>query len=236
MENVLRRNSGATLCPAMVKTAPNGWLQSLRMQELPEVFAPILLTSEALGMYAMPLMGELPMDDDVSLHVALMKLQILWEGQSCFASIPNRVKHHELYVAHLIPTEMENVVSVYYALAREGQGLRVEAVHGDATLENIMIYQGKPVWIDPSTRCMPPEAEFDCAKLLQTQLGYNGYTPRKVVSEFINSLTLNRDLLIYYLLTHIVRLYNVQPQARQWALNVVYDVHAKVEEVLQCKW
>lgn len=233
MNQVIKRNSGATLHPAMIKQGPNMHEQGAKMAAYPDVFAPVFMTVP--GGYVMPMLDERSPGDDHILSAALKKLTHLWYVcRPCNLSSQPRWQHHALQVAPLVPDTLSEPMLHWARVARELRGTIVNVVHGDPTFENIMAYDGQPVWIDPSTRPMPLEAEFDAAKLMQSYFGYGGAQPEERVIMFIRDQNLRVPLIGYYLMTHLVRLYKVQPQARAWAVNIAKTLETRME-VLQCK-
>jgi len=169
---------------------------------------------------------------------AFDKLRLLWQVGSTVVFPPSRLRHHEEQVVPLVVPEMEIMLYNTWLRAKDVVGQPVVAVHGDPTLENIMALNGHAVWIDPSTRTMPLDVEFDAAKILQSYFGYEtlgpSLPPSHVARHFLVNLRLNLPLTAYYLMTHLVRLYKVQPQARAWALDLATNLDARVTEAL-CK-
>ena len=227
----LMRNSGATLEPAMIKRDANSVEQAWKMQEYPQVFAPV--TAILWTGYIMPMLGERAVGDSLVLRQAFSKLQALWLAGARDSAGLSRCAHHTTAIVPLATDALQHSLVEWYYRARPYDGTAANVVHGDATLENIMVLDGVAVWIDPSTRPMPLEVEFDVAKLLQTQMGYNGCTPEPAVTEFVRSLNLRKEVLGYYLMTHLVRLYKVQPQARIWAEQVARELDSRLDEVLR---
>ena len=238
MRVVVKRNSGSTLTPTIYKTGGNAVTQGLKMQMYPAVFAPVLATTDS-G-YFMP---ELRDPTDEQFPDALDGLRKLWAStRRVELSVQRRNEHHNLQIMPICATELRTVLDSWYARVSDAvavPGISVNVVHGDATTENWMLRkgpQGRAVWIDPSVRAMPLEAEFDVAKLLQSYFGYNaGCTEQvqKYIREFVRNGPFNADLLGYYLVTHLVRLYRVQPQARRWALDLVGRLDREMEDL--CK-
>jgi hypothetical protein len=226
----MKRNSGSILEPAMIKRGANAAQQCAKMTAYPSVFAPIHGTVD--DGYVMPMMGERAPGDTMALRQAFQKLETLWKTpRPCLG--PGRDAHHTTSVVPLLTAELQRPLVEWYYRARPYTGRSVNVVHGDATLENIMMYNGYACWIDPSTRPMPLEAEFDVAKVLQTQFGYNGCVAEPEVTAWARTLSLRKEVIAYYLMTHLVRLYRVQPQARLWAANVAATLENRLEDV--CK-
>jgi hypothetical protein len=228
----LKRNSGATLEPAMVKYGTNAEAQGAKMSAYPQVFAPVI--GGLVNGYVMPMLGERSVGDHLVLRQAFSKLQALWLAGSVGDLGLSRCAHHTTAIVPLAADALQRPLVEWYYRARPYDGTAANVVHGDATLENIMVYNGAACWIDPSTRPMPLEVEFDVAKMLQTQFGYNGCASEPAVTEFVRSLNLRKEILGYYLMTHLVRLYKVQPQARLWAEQVARELDRRLEDVL-CK-
>ena len=227
----LMRNSGATLEPAMVKYGTNAEAQGAKMLAYPQVFAPVM--GGLVNGYVMPMLGERAVGDSLVLRQAFSKLQALWLAGARYSAGLSRCAHHTTAIVPLATDALQRSLVDWYYRARPYDGTTANVVHGDATLENIMVYNGAACWIDPSTRPMPLEVEFDVAKLLQTQLGYNGCEPETAVNEFVRSLNLRKEILGYYLMTHLVRLYKVQLQARVWAVEVATTLDRRLDEVLR---
>lgn len=232
------RNSGATLEPAMIKRGDNCEAQGMKMLQYPTIFAPVFgwaprMPNAARG-YIMPLMGERAVGDAATLQQAFTKLSALWYAGMSPDNQLSRDEHHTRAIVPLASDGLMRPLVDWYYRARPYDGTKANAVHGDATLENIMVFNGTAVWVDPSTRPMPLEIEFDVAKILQTQFGYNECRAEPAVTDFVRSLNLRKEVLGYYLMTHLVRLYKVQPQARAWALDVAATLDRRLEEEL-CK-
>jgi hypothetical protein len=216
--------------PAMVKYGANAEAQGAKMLAHPQVFTPV--TAQLPDGYVMPMLGERAIGDAVVLGQAFSKLQALWLAGAKGSTGLSRDAHHTTAIVPLVTDALYRPLVDWYYRARPYAGTVANVVHGDATLENVMVYNGVACWIDPSTRPMPLEVEFDVAKVLQTQFGYNGCAPETAVTEFVQSLCLRKEILGYYLMTHLVRLYKVQPQARTWAVEVSTTLDRRLEEVL----
>jgi hypothetical protein len=228
----VKRNSGAVLSTVVYKTGPKMYEQGLKMQARPDVFAPVLLLGET-G-YVMPALVE-----TTNVAEALGRLRQLWAVHDPQAPLDGETRErHDLYqVAPLAAPSLAPALAVWRTKARYSIGRMVAKVHGDATLENIMATpEGRVVWIDPSTRPMPLEAEFDVAKLLQSYFGYGegaASGARSVIKQFVRDEGFNHALMGYYLMTHLVRLHVVQPQARRWAERLACTLEYDMEEL--CK-
>lgn len=230
------RNSGATLEPCVYKHGHGVREQGLKMGYYPKIFAPILqLTDDG---YVMP---QLYPPSEVCLSEALRRLAMLWttpEPDVTATDTTDRARHHAIQVSPLACTDtIAEILERWRVRTANTVGTRVTVVHGDPTLENYML---NGVWLDPSIRPLPLEAELDGGKLLQSYFGYAtslgliGWSEQRRIRNFIHDQKLNLDLCAYYLVTHIVRLYRVQPHARGWALDVLTTLEARMEE-LPCK-
>jgi len=171
---------------------------------------------------------------------ALGRLRQLWSASqfTVFPEAgPTRAEHHNTQVAPLCAGSLRHALEAWNLRSMAVVGKPVTVVHGDATLENIMMTaEERVVWIDPSVRAMPLEAEFDAAKLLQSYFGYGeGATAeaKADIRRFIHEEDFSYDLLGYYLMTHLVRLHVVQPQARRWAERLACTLEEDMEEL--CK-
>lgn len=233
IDHKIIRNSGATLEPCIYKRGPGVREQGLKMQQHYGIFAPITEILE--DGYLMPVLQEArPID----LSFALERLVLLWSQHTgpTPASATSRGLHHVHQVAPYAGahTALQNALVTWWERTRGTEGHVVQAVHGDPTIENHM-YGG--VWLDPSIRSMPMEAELDGGKLLQSYFGYGGklsYAALTSIKSFLQAQNLNIDLCVYYMVTHVVRLYRIQTHARPWALDLLSNLEEKVEE-LKCK-
>lgn len=231
LDHIVTRNSGATLWPTVYKYGPGCRAQGLKMQHYGTVFAPVMHVTD--NGYYMPMLTE---PSPECLAPALRRLADLWVTPSehvhqVFRN--DRAAHHTEQVK---PITLEfplltKVLQNWYDRTYELKGTPVSVVHGDPTLENYMQFG---VWLDPSTRSMPLEAEFDAGKLLQSYFGYSGplsWSHSRRVLLFIREQQLNVELCVYYLVTHIVRLYKVQPQARSWAVDTLINLDDRIGEL-----
>jgi hypothetical protein len=101
-----------------------------------------------------------------------------------------------------------------------GELHRVEDIHGDATLENLGFINDTPYWFDPSVRKAPLVAEMDAGKLLQSLYGYHGELSddvQDVTSAFISD-RLSMPASLFFFVTHLIRLWALQPQRQDWAM------------------
>lgn len=217
---IIHRNSGATLQQVMYKTAPNAVAQACKMRCHPNVFAPVLAIGD--DGYAMPLLH--PRTTVRQLNTALGLLSCLWEDNTVPSQlICNRYSHHVMFVESICPDVLSSMLRDLWVKAADKPGQAVLHVHGDPTTENIMVDDKEHVvWTDPSVRGMPREKEFDLGKLLQSYYGYNELTTDESNSvwRFVEAQNCYPDLLAYYTMTHLVRLYNVQKHKQQWAVSV----------------
>lgn len=235
IDRVITRNSGATLEPCIYKHGHGVREQGMKMGYYPRIFAPVHLTEDG---YFMP---KLDQPDAASLPQALARLADLWLTPSLDVTpvdTTDRARHHAVQVAPLVFTDTinEKVLEKWRVRTANIVGTPVAVVHGDPTLENYMM---NGVWLDPSIRPLPLEAEVDGGKLLQSYFGYSFGTgvlwwEQKHIRNFLHEQRLSIELCAYYLVTHIIRLYRVQPQARSWALDVLTTLDARMEE-LTCK-
>jgi len=233
IDHKIVRHSGAILEPCIYK---HGSLtvvkQGVKMHAYSDVFVPII----AIGQkgYCMPIMG-LPEPGD--LVEALGRLTLLWGSSMArwVATYTNRWSHHRQQVQSLVTEQvLRELLDTWYTRTETITGMPVSTVHGDPTLENFV---AGGFWLDPSVRAMPLEAEFDAGKLLQSYCGYgegSSDAERCLIKQFILEQGLNVELCVYYLVTHIVRLYAVQEWAREWALKTVQMLPELVKE-LQCR-
>jgi hypothetical protein len=229
IDEVLHRNSGATLEPCIYKHGVGCLEQGRKMALYPAVFAPVLvLTTDG---YVMPWLQQPTTEAD--LQKALRRLATLWLAPGK-ESQTDRAHHHatqvEPYTANA--TQLLKALDYWVLRAQGTHGKTVLSVHGDPTLEN---YMAGGVWLDPSVRPLPLEAELDGGKLLQSYFGYERQAwpewRRKCIRDFLKDQGLDLDLCAYYLVTHIVRLYRVQPQARTWSLDLLANLEERMGEL-----
>lgn len=234
IDRKINRNSGATLEPCVYKHGHGVREQGLKMLLYPKVFAPILDLAD--DGYYMPLLVP---PSAQCLTPALERLAELWVSTPIAdLKSTNRQHHHAVQIAPFVAADAVScALDYWYQKTASIVGRAVTVVHGDPTLEN---YMHGGIWLDPSIRAMPLEAEFDGGKLLQSYFGYGNapyHDDRAHVKRFLHEQGLNIDLCMYYLVTHVVRLYRVQPQARAWALELVLfrDGNMKALKELRCR-
>ena len=216
------RPSGSVLTEAVYKRCKNAVEQAALMQEHPATFAPIL--AHGCGGYAMPVLQ--PLRSTFDARAALEVLERYWSYPSNLRVFCSRQKYQD-YV-HTLPADklLHNATNHWYYEVEKRIGTPAHSLHGDATLENVMLYGSYPRWIDPNPRIVPAEIELDCGKLLQTSFGYHDCTAgvAETIGDFIRSLNVNLDLTYYYFATHLVRLWRYQPQHHAWAVAVAREV------------
>jgi hypothetical protein len=241
IDNKVKRNSGATLEPWIRKSGPGVVRQAVKMRHFPEIFVEVEFgdSDENACSYFMPMLGPATMEDTAN---ALVRLSVLWKVPHWVggAERDRAYDYEEQLELATEPALREVLKQTWKGGARWITGNRmVKNVHGDPTLENIM---AGGLWIDPSTRPLPLEAELDGGKLLQSFFGYDSIActtscdvvEREMIKAFLQVERLNLELCAYYLVTHLVRLYKVQPHAREWALNLAMNLEERMEEV-KCK-
>jgi hypothetical protein len=232
------RNSGCTIWRGVtVKTGPRAARQAGVMKSAARVFAPVLFTFE--DGYAMP-------TGDANLHgndiqAALDLLEVLWDmpvptHPGIVPYVPT-VAYHEYVMGLKSHSKLRSVANEYLRKAVLGRevGLTVHRVHGDATLENIIKIDNRVCWIDPSERIVPTVAELDIAKVLQSLMGYDtryfGTVDDGIIQSWIYKYTrrgglASRNLILYFYVTHLIRLWSLQPLKRDWAISTL----ARVED------
>lgn len=229
----IQRNSGAALEPCIYKSGHGVPTQGAKMRAYPDVFVPVL--GITTGGYVMPVMGE--PSPVLDLPLALARLAALWDLPVAHVyDYEGRRRHHVVQVEPFTRTEgfppiIRSALTTWYERIGSTQSKGAQVVHGDPTLEN---YVRDGYWLDPSTRPLPQEAELDGGKLLQSYFHYGRpclESERYMIRKFLVEQKLNLDLCIYYMLTHIIRLYGVQPQARVWAIDVVSGLRNLAEEL-----
>ena len=219
--NTAARGSGSRLQQCVYKSGGDAVLQAHKMLAAPATFAPVLAVSAA-G-YVMPVLQVLGSMAEVD--AALECLRTYWGSAGTAVGITRAA--YQAYVAtRAADQELLQLAEQWYRRTVNLPGLHVAQVHGDATIENAMLHQGRAVWIDPSVRPVPLDAELDCGKLLQSAYGYgeNPVGTQATVLDFLARTRVDLQLAKYYLATHLVRLWPHQPERRAWALAVAREV------------
>lgn len=245
IDRKIARNSGASLEPCIYKSGHGVYEQGLKMRVYPAVFVPVLgfaMTQNKFTGYIMPVMAE-PLDAS-DLKSALLRLAKLWRsspggyGWASFPPVTSRLQHHEAQVAPFTDVHpvLRDAAEWWYGLTNTTQGHEATVIHGDPTTEN---YTRGGWWLDPSIRTMPAEAELDGGKLLQSYFGYGQglqFGNRLLIREFLHEQQLDIDLCLYYMVTHVVRLYRIQEHARPWALDLLENLDSnQLVKELRCK-
>lgn len=227
----IERNSGATLEPCIYKYGPGVYEQGVKMQAYGGVFPEVKLLPDG---YIMQVLKEPGKRD---LVAALEGLMLLWESDRIVSGqLTHRASHHLQQVKPYADQHsvLYSSLAYWYHRVEWRVGRKVNVVHGDPTLEN---YMDGGVWLDPSIRPMPLEAELDGGKLLQSYFGYRckpGLYEKETIKTFLREQDLDLDLCAYYLVTHVVRLFRVQKDMREWAIDLLTNLEERVKE-LECK-
>lgn len=223
------RNSGCTIWHGVtVKVGPRAARQAGVMKSVGSVFAPVLFTFE--DGYAMPTgTTDLGLGD---FREALGLLEMLWNTPSLVRPVPfvSLVAYHE-YISNISAHSKLHTQAKHYfdrIIANRETGMVVHRVHGDATLENIIKIDGRVCWIDPSERIVPTTAELDIAKVLQSLLGYERSYIKEdsLIQDWIYKHTRHGgrasvDLILYYYVSHLIRLWPLQYLKRDWAISTL---------------
>jgi hypothetical protein len=228
-----KRNSGSIISyPCVLKQGhdPSIMSQAFIMERHPNIFAPILAKGLDRGLYfyTTPLMEHWAIATEFVAQTTLQRLELYW-GMGVPSVSKDRLKYFE-YVSKLdIPTWLLDAVKNYYEKTKSIAGRSAIHIHGDATVENT-VHNGNlsGYWIDPNPRPVPKEIEVDLGKLWQSWYGYHPLNKvwEKVLEEFLASHQDTILLQMFYLLTHIARLWNYQPQKHEWAKEVTDAVVA----------
>jgi hypothetical protein len=232
-----RRNSGATLhWPCVVKVEGSAKLlaQARSMERRPDVYCSVLATGRNAEQYfcAMPLLQNYKEAvTPAAAQVAATKLERLWGGGALRFVDPQRAAY-QVYVGELdVPLWLRVACRVMYDRTATVKGHSADEVHGDATLQNIVHAGENAWWIDPNTRHVPLERELDLGKLLQSLYGYDADADATLVEGFtkgdgslFDKYHETEELQIYYLLTHLARLWRYQPDRQAWVREVVTEL------------
>ena len=226
------RNSGCTLWHNVtVKTGPRAARQAGVMKSVGSVFAPVLFTFE--DGYAMPT-GTTKLNYH-DLRDALVLLEDLWHTPNTAPSITLQQYHDyigSIFAHPSLHTQAHRYLEM--ALSEDARPMEIRRVHGDATLENVIKIGDRVCWIDPSERLVPTHAELDIAKVLQSLLGYEKpmHGPQADVAwDWIYKHTrrggrASVPLVLYYYITHLIRLWPLQYLKRDWALSTIGNVES----------
>lgn len=116
-----------------------------------------------------------------------------------------------------ILSELVKIADARYEFIKELPVLQAAFVHGDAIVSNAVMTAEGPRLIDFSPRESPGEREIDVAKLQFSALGFDLKTPKQRAELFthllalINAKKMSRELLLYYLTTHAIRVFSKEP-------------------------
>lgn len=221
--NGAQRGSGNQLSIAVFKQGPQMLKQAEIMQHTPRTYTPVLATCRE-G-YAMPVLT--PLQDAAQVGRALALLEDLWlQPATPWRTHMSRAEYYD-YVQRC-PTDMILLSAArrWYERARGQAGAPVSNIHGDATLENAMLYERQVVWIDPDVRATPLEAENDAGKVLQSVYGYSAIPVGgiRVALDWLAQRRLNAALVKFYFASHLVRLWRHQPAHHSWAISIAREV------------
>lgn len=230
-----QRFSGAELnWPCVVKIGKDETIlrQARIMERRKDVYCPFSVSGLDNGnyFYVMPLYDDYKKEMSVAAaKQAIWKLQNLWGGSTTLRRIdPYRAAYQE-YVDNLeMPSFLRAVCRNLYDKTRTVEGTRAEEVHGDATLGNIVHSEEASWWIDPNPRIVPLEVELDLGKILQSLYGYEEHRASqpvndlfcKLVGEYIET----EALQMYYLATHVARLWKYQIHKAEWVTDVAAEL------------
>lgn len=213
------RNSGATLTlGCVVKQGPGLAAQALFMRRAPETFIRVMAVDPTRESYAMPGVELRPLEL-ADVREGLRRLDALHAHRDAVAwNAPCSVDDYHKYVLTRCPTELLPTLDDAYRRLRKRELRRVSAVHGDATLENLL---PGGLWIDPNVRSVPSVRELDAAKLWQSREGYSGEIGpvlRSAIEEYVAPC--DPVGVWYFFISHLARLWRYQPEKRDWALSV----------------
>lgn len=228
--SIEHRNSGAIIMHnCTVKLGARLEEQSYRMSVYPDVFAPVLAAWP--NGYAMPTLDGEVSPDHVEAALDLLK-DGLWDSETALYGEDDKLSTTLLeYHTYLLgipgpPQRLRNALMSLFGDYNRTSREYAYTVHGDATIENIVQFNGMVRWIDPSTRPVVRHASLDVAKVMQSRLGYAGPVSAgvaEVVDNWVHELNLPPKNIEYHLVGHLIRLWNLQPKRQGWALDVITE-------------
>ena len=222
---MINRNSGTCVdLECVLKTGPGALAQAEFIRSRPDAFIPVLGRTE--NGYVMPRWEELTNQDvDVAFHM----LKTLWSRSSIRSGPIISVDAYHDYVMRVhAPTDLKEIANIAFEVMDQSRLHPVFCVHGDATLENVVVRPSShdARWIDPNTRPVPFVAELDAGKVLQSLYGYDGDWTNATRQTFtLWARHLDPDGLRYFFLTHLIRLWPYQPDHHDWVTKVMRGHH-----------
>ena len=239
--NRIKRNSGSTIYQnVVVKCGPHELInkQAELMQAAPLCHVPVLFKGE--GFYVMPEAQDLPSDCSWEIPSAINLLKNMWRVYSGFTStshLRNPLQRQAYYnkirlraIEDAVPERLVRELHHWSDKIMRPNSVQWGAfVHGDATLENILVLKHGSTrdvrLIDTSPSPIPPEPEVDIGKLLQSYYGYEDRFTSSTIDALEQQLHLLgvSDLSKFYFITHLIRLWKYQPQRQDWVMEIIKD-------------
>lgn len=223
------RNTGAILqYPCIIKSWKDDRLPKhcAIMQRRPDVYCPVYSSGKSGGSWFIVMPQLQPHTEIVTSEVcasAMYKLKLLW-GADREKTVASFREDYNRFIKSLnVPRELTHLVSDLYDGIADMAGSPATAIHGDATVQNIVHDdEAEAWWVDPSVRPAPLEREVDLGKLLMSLLGYDYLTPPLVeaVEELLYDNSGTAKLITYYCATHLARIWKDQTDRRHWILEV----------------
>jgi hypothetical protein len=230
---VINRNSGAVVIMDTVAKVGGEVVgrQGFYMQDHPEGYVPVLACWH--DGYVMPTLDSVGVSTPGDAHAALTKLErYIWRKtwRTTGATVGQLTQYlryiSELPAHHRLKAFVADRSSAVTRDWAAGELHFVQSIHGDATFENVGFLDGAPVWFDPSTRSVPRVAEMDAGKLLQSVYGYHGEMCPDIRDLVLGFLTprVNIDASLFFFVTHLIRLWALQPHRQEWAFSTVLSM------------
>ena len=219
----IERGSGATISyPCVLKTGKGVVDQARYMKKAPAVFAGVQsfgVADNGEEFMVMPQYTPLQyaLNQEEPLVRAVEKLKILWHKTLNTRRSITRGQYMNYVAKCEAPQRIRDLCLDFFIATAATPGTLVSNVHGDATVQNIVLSEKDAFWIDPNPRPVPLEAELDIGKLAQSLAGYDFIRDPadRYLAEFVGRS--NKPLVQFYLATHIARLWKYQPNQRDWA-------------------
>lgn len=217
------RNSGAEISyPCVLKTGKGAVEQARRMRQDPTVFAGIQtfgVADDGVEFMVMPQYTPFhyALNQEEPARLAVEKLKTLWHNTLNAQRSITRGQYMNYVARCEAPQSMRDLCLDFFVATAARCGTKVQNVHGDATVQNIVLTEKDAFWIDPNVRPVPLEAELDLGKIAQSLAGYDFV--REPAKQYLTEVVkkYDRPLVQFYLASHIVRLWKYQPQQRDWA-------------------
>ena len=211
----------------VTKVGGNSLAQFIKMERSPGYYLPASRHTPSGGLvtdgYCMPIAQPVHAWSGVEC-ASLMQLMKQYHGEGAqempllWASF-SRYHEYVRRLTHGVPNEMASLLEdVHWGLELD-KFTKVNNVHGDLTMDNVVTWQGAMVFIDPSVTQVPLVAEVDVAKVLTSQCGFGDANIKLHHVSFLDGYYLPG--VKYMLVTHLIRMYAIQPpKVQEWCRDM----------------